>query len=95
LSTASRANSFPFSVQVNSYNNALDAEKRVQRLKQMEYDCFTYSMYVPKKDKTYYRVFIGKYQDLQSAEKACEELKKKGDFTEDIYVVNRDWAIGG
>jgi general secretion pathway protein D len=94
-SIVSWPNALPFSVQVNSYDNVIEAERRVESLKQMEYDCFTYSIYMAKADRTYHRVFVGKYKDRQSAAKACRELRQKGDFAKDIYVVNRSRAIGG
>jgi general secretion pathway protein D len=95
ISSASWPVALPYSIQVNSYDNEIDAGKRLETLKQMEYDCFIYSVYLPEKGRTYYRVFVGRYQDLKSAEKACEELRKKGDFERDIYVAPRSWAIGG
>jgi len=88
-------NALPYSVQVNSYDKKTDAEKRMERLTQMGYECFTYQAYISEHDRTYFRVFIGRYQDLQSAREACEELKKKGDFASDIFVVKRNWPIGG
>ena len=88
-------NSLPYSIQVNAYIRKTDAEKRVNSLKQMEYDCFTYAGYVPMKDSTFYRVFIGKFKDYKTAKEFCEDLRQRGDFAKDIYVVNRSWAIGG
>lgn len=87
--------SMPYSIQVNSYDKESDAGRRLEALKKMEYDCFIYPVYLPEKGRTYYRVFVGKYRDLNSAEEACEELKKNGDFESDIYVAPRSWAIGG
>jgi general secretion pathway protein D len=88
-------NAIPYSVQVNSYNNVTDAERRMEKLKKIGYDSFTFPVYLSEKKVTYYRVFIGRYQDLQSARKAWEELNKSGDFEKDIYVVPRSWAVGG
>jgi general secretion pathway protein D len=88
-------NAMPYAVQVNSYDNEIDAQRRVASLKQQEYDSFTYSVYLAKSDRTYYRVFVGRYKDHYSAKKACMELKQKGDFSGDIYVINRSRAIGG
>jgi cell division septation protein DedD len=92
---ASWVDSLPYSVQVDSYDNAADAEKRMERLKEGGYDSFSFPVYLPEKKGTYYRVFIGRYQDMKSAQKAREELTKSGDFEKDIYVVPRSWAIGG
>jgi len=88
-------NSLPYSVQVNSYDNAADAEKRKERLKEIGYDSFAFPVYLSKKRATYYRVFVGRYEDLQSAQKAREELNRSGYFEKDIYVVPRSKAIGG
>lgn len=88
-------NALPYTIQVNSYDKAEDAERRVETLKQLEYDSFTYAVYLTKKDRTCHRVFVGRYKDHDSARKACSELRQKGDFAGDIYVVNRSLAIGG
>ncbi len=88
-------NSLPYSVQVNSYDNAVDAERRKERLKEIGYDSFAFPVYLSKKKATYYRVFVGRYEDLQSAQKAREELNRSGYFEKDIYVVPRSKAIGG
>jgi len=72
-----------------------DAERRVESLKQLEYDSFTYEVRLAKENRTCHRVFVGRYKDHYSAQKACRELKQKGDFAGDIYVVNRSRAIGG
>jgi cell division septation protein DedD len=93
--SASWIDSMPYSVQVNSYDKEADAEKRMERLKQGGYDSFSYPVYLSKKKGTYYRVFVGRYQDAKSAQKAREELKKTGDFEMDIFVVSRSRAIGG
>jgi general secretion pathway protein D len=88
-------NSLPYTIQVSAYLSKTEAEKRVNTLKQMDYDCFTYTGYVPLEDKTFYRVFIGKFKDFKTAIEFCEDLRQMEDFAKDIYVVNRSWAIGG
>jgi general secretion pathway protein D len=85
----------PFTIQVNSFDKPEDAERRVESLKQLEYDSFTYEVRLAKENRTCHRVFVGRYKDHYSAQKACRELKQKGDFAGDIYVVNRSRAIGG
>lgn len=95
IDTDAQINALPYSVQVNSYNNETDAEERMKRLREMGYECFTYQAYVSEKDRTYFRVFVGRYKDFQSAQEACEKLKEKGDFAGDIFVVKRNWTIGG
>ena len=85
----------PYTIQISSYANRSDAEEQVERLKQKEYDCFLNTGYVPSKGGTFYRVFIGKYGSYKEAERNCKAMKQQDGFTEDIYVVNRSWAIGG
>ncbi|MBW1862999.1 MAG: SPOR domain-containing protein [Deltaproteobacteria bacterium] len=93
VSLTSIQNSFPYTIQVNSYIHKKDAEKRVENLTRLEYDCFTHSGYRPSNDRTVYRVFVGKYIGFKSAEEACKALRSKKDFRKDIYVVNRRWAL--
>ncbi len=87
--------SYPFSVQVNSYTARADAERRLQALKGKNYEGFIYPGYVPQKGQTFYRVFLGKFEDFSSAKAFCEELKQNGDFKKDVHVVTRAWAVGG
>ncbi|MBN1848460.1 MAG: tetratricopeptide repeat protein [Deltaproteobacteria bacterium] len=87
--------SLKYSVHVNSFVEKLDADRRVQELKQMSYDSFALTGRVEGETQIYYRVFIGKFEDFKAAEKFCEDLKQKRGFRDDIHVVNRSWALGG
>lgn len=87
--------SMPFTVHVNSFTREKDAEKWVKELGRMRYDSFIVSSFVPGKGKIFYRVFVGKFKDYDSASKFCKELKSNDSFREDIHVADRDWAIGG
>jgi hypothetical protein len=80
---------------VNSFVEKMDADRRVQELKQMNYDSFALTGRIEGEDQVYYRVFIGKFDDFKTAEKFCEDLKQKQGFRKDIHIVSRDWALGG
>lgn len=87
--------SLKYSVHVNSFVEKIDADRRVQELKQMNYDSFALTGRIEGEDQVYYRVFIGKFDDFKTAEKFCEDLKQKQGFRKDIHIVSRDWALGG
>ena len=86
--------SIKYSIQVNSYSQKINADDLVRQLKKVNYESFSSETYNPLTKKTHYRVFVGKYSDLQSAKKACELLKKKDEFTDNIFVVNQNWVTG-
>ncbi|MBW1723308.1 MAG: SPOR domain-containing protein [Deltaproteobacteria bacterium] len=87
--------STPYSIQVNSFLRPDDAELRVKSLRESGYDSFTFSKYIPSKQRIYYRVFVGRFPDLKSAKEYREILLGRKQFRKDIHVVKRDWAIGG
>ncbi len=87
--------SMPFTIHVNSFIRKKNAEERVKDLLGMDLDGFTLSTFISGKDRVYYRVFVGKFKDYESAEKFCKELKRSRSFREDIHVADRNWAIGG
>lgn len=84
----------PFSVHVNSYSAEGDALARLQELSALKYDCFMVYAHVAGKGN-YYRIFVGKYADFKSANTACEALKSRPEFADDIHAVNREWAFRG
>ncbi|MBN1106440.1 MAG: SPOR domain-containing protein, partial [Deltaproteobacteria bacterium] len=88
-------NAYPYSIQVDSYTTQANAERRVRTLTQKNYDGFLYPAFVEGKGKTYYRVFVGKFEDYRTALRYCQELKQNGDFRRDVLVVSRTWAMGG
>jgi len=83
-----------YSIHVGSYLQEARAKKRLSQLKQANYDVFMIPAHVPGKG-FYYRIFVGKFKDLDSAKMVCQALKSKKDFSRDIHVVDRDWAFGG
>ena len=85
---------FGYSIQVNSYKQKANAEDLIKRLKSHNYESFFSKIYDPLTKEIHYRVFVGKYNDWQSAKKTCELLKKKNDFTENIFVVDQNWVMG-
>ena len=85
---------FGYSIQVNSYKQKTNAYDLIKQLKKQNYESYFSEVYNPLTKETYYRVFVGKYYDLQSAEKTCELLKKKKEFTDNIFVVDKKWVKG-
>jgi cell division septation protein DedD len=82
----------PFSIHVNSFPDIGQAEKRVQELVRMKYDCFIVPSYVPGLG-FFYRVYLGKFEDQIAAENLCKILKQKKVFQKDIHVITRRWAL--
>lgn len=86
---------FKYSIQVYSSSYKTNADNLVQQMKKENYESFSFKIYNPLTKKTHYRVFIGRYNDLQSAKNACELLKKNDEFSDNIFVVNQRWVTGG
>ena len=86
---------FKYSIQVNSYGKKSYADYLVRQLKKENYDSFSSRACNPLTKEIHYRVFVGRFNDLQSAKDACEQLKKRNEFTDNIFVVNRSWVKGG
>ena len=42
-------------------------------------------------DETLYCVFVGKFSEFQSVKASCQLLKKKNRFSDNIFVVDKDW----
>ena len=78
----------PYSIQVNSYTNEKEALKRIQSLKQMNYNCFMLSADVSGKGR-YYGIFVGQFKSYSEAQNFYNLVKTKKHFRKDIYVVNR------
>ena len=83
-----------YSIHVGSYVQKAQADRRVEALRKQNYDCFMIPAHVPGKG-FFYRIFVGKFKDLNSAKMVCKTLKAKKEFPRDIHVVRRDWALGG
>ena len=85
---------FKFSIQVKSYNQKIYADDLVKQLRKENYVSFFSRILNPSTKETLYRVFVGRYKDFKSAKDACELLKKKNGFTDNIFVVNQSWVTG-
>jgi cell division septation protein DedD len=86
--------SLPYSIEVNSFSREEEAQRRLQEIAgQTGFDSFTLAAR-GSDDGRIYRVFVGKFKDLESARVASEELKKLPLFTEDLHVVARSVALG-
>ncbi len=83
-----------YSIHVGSYLQEARALKKLNDLKRANYDVFMIPANVPGKG-FYYRIFLGKFKDKDSAKVVCEALRSKKGFPKDIHVVKRDWAFGG
>jgi hypothetical protein len=86
--------SLPYSIEVNSFSREEEAQRRLQEIAgQTGFDSFTLAAR-GSDDGRIYRVFVGKFKDLESARVASEELKKLPLFTDDLHVVARSMALG-
>ncbi|HDM09036.1 MAG TPA: tetratricopeptide repeat protein [Desulfobacteraceae bacterium] len=83
-----------YSIHVGSYLAESRAKKRLNELKRDNYDVFMIPAHVPGKG-FYYRLFVGKFRDKDSAKMVCDILRAKKQFAKDIHVVKRSWAFGG
>lgn len=77
-----------FTVQVGSYPTEKDAAERVTALKELGFPhaYFTAKELGEKKD-TWYRVWLGYYSDLQTAQRSGEMLQEKGEVKN--YLVRK------
>ncbi len=83
-----------YSIHVGSYTQESRAKRCLTQLKRENYDVFMIPAHVPGKG-FYYRIFVGKFKDRDSARTVCEALKSRKEFSKDIHVVKRVWAFGG
>ncbi len=86
--------SIRYSIHVNSFPTRTEAQSRLQKLSQDNFDCFLVPVNVPGMG-FFYRVFVGRFSDYQSALSMCASLKEKKGFAADIHVADRRWAFGG
>jgi hypothetical protein len=42
----------------------------------------------------FHRIFVGRYDDKEQAGNICNQLRERREFTRDIHVVDRQWAVG-
>jgi general secretion pathway protein D len=85
--------SLPYSVHISSFANRKEAERWIQSLGPMAYECFMIPTQVEGKG-FFYRVFLGKFKDYRTARSVCEGLKRQDAFPKEVHVVNRRWAFG-
>jgi general secretion pathway protein D len=82
-----------YSIHVGSYLDRLEAEKRARQLTALNYECFMIPARIPQKG-FFHRIFVGGYTDKVQAGNICNQLRAKREFTRDIHVVDRQWAVG-
>ena len=82
-----------YSIHVGSYLDRHEAEKRVRQLSGMDYDCFMISAEIPRKG-FFHRIYIGTYDAKDIAEEECRRYRERREFSRDIHVVDRQWAVG-
>jgi general secretion pathway protein D len=82
-----------YSIHVGSYLDRLEAEKRARQLASLNYECFMIPARIPQKG-FFHRIFVGSYVDKTRAGDICNQLRERREFTRDIHVVDRQWAVG-
>jgi general secretion pathway protein D len=82
-----------YSIHVGSYLDRLEAEKRARQLAALNYECFMIPAQIPQRG-LFHRIFVGRYDDKEQAGNICNQLRERREFTRDIHVVDRQWAVG-
>jgi cell division septation protein DedD len=82
-----------YSIHVGSYIDRVEAEKRVRQLTSLDYECFMIPARIPQKG-FFHRIFVGSYTSKARAGDVCNQLRERREFSRDIHVVDRQWAIG-
>ncbi len=82
-----------YSIHVGSYIDRVEAEKRARQLTAMNYECFMIPARIPQKG-FFHRIFVGSYTTKTQAGSICNQLRGKREFSRDIHVVDRQWAVG-
>ncbi len=81
-----------FTVQVGSYANREDAEERVAGLKKLGFTgSYITSKEIGEKRETWYRVWLGNYLDLESAQKSGQALQDRGEVRN--YLVRKTTSV--
>jgi general secretion pathway protein D len=83
----------PYSVHISSFANRKEAERWIQSLGPMAYECFMIPAQVEGKG-FFYRVFLGRFKDYRTAQAVCDGLKRQKVFPKEVHVVSRRWAFG-
>jgi general secretion pathway protein D len=82
-----------YSIHVGSYLDRFEAEKRARQLAALGYDTFMIPAQIPQKG-FFHRIFVGHYVTEAQAGVICDQLRERREFTRDIHVVDRKWALG-
>ena len=82
-----------YSIHVGSYLDRLEAEKRARQLAALNYECFMIPAQIPQRG-LFHRIFVGSYSNKDQAGNICNQLRERREFTRDIHVVDRQWAVG-
>jgi general secretion pathway protein D len=82
-----------YSIHVGSYLDRFEAEKRARQLAALGYDTFMIPAQIPQKG-FFHRIFVGHYVTEAQAGVICDQLRERREFTRDIHVVDRQWALG-
>ena len=82
-----------YSIHVGSYLDRLEAEKRARQLAALNYECFMIPAQIPQRG-LFHRIFVGSYGNKDQAGTICNQLRERREFTRDIHVVDRQWAVG-
>ena len=82
-----------YSIHVGSYLDRFEAEKRARQLASLDYECFMIPARIPQKG-FFHRIFVGSYMNKAQAGDVCNQLRERREFTRDIHVVDRQWAVG-
>jgi general secretion pathway protein D len=82
-----------YSIHVGSYIDRREAQNRAQTLAGMRYVCFLLPAQVPRKG-FFHRIFIGAYPDAAAANRDLLRFRERPEFSRDIHVVDRQWALG-
>lgn len=84
----------PYSIHVNSYTDKKNAEKRISKLMEMDYESFLVSANIPGRG-LFYRVFVGRFNDIEDAKQRLSVYRNKKEFRKDIHIMDRKHAFGG
>lgn len=82
-----------FSIQVNSYKDFEDAEKRAAKLETLGYKTWVKSA-DNKVTGVFHRVFVDQFESYAEADAAAGKMRADKEFDDDIHIVDRDYVYG-
>jgi general secretion pathway protein D len=82
-----------FSIQVNSFKDVKDAEKRAVKLETLGYKVWVKSAEIPDTG-VFHRVFVEQYESYSEADEAASKMRADKEFDDDIHIVDRDYVYG-